>query len=70
MYLGSQYECCQIWIAGPLSDTIVVHASDVESLDDAELAFSVSVSPADLEDGLDTAYRQVQSWFARLGAQT
>ena len=71
VYLGSQNDCCQIWLAGPLKDQIVVHATDVESLlDDAELDFAVTVPLADLESGLEAAFRQVQSWFARPGAQT
>jgi hypothetical protein len=71
VYLGSQHDCCQIWLAGPLEDHIVVHASDVEAfLDDAELDFSIKVSVVELESALDEAFRQVQLWFARPSAQT
>ena len=71
VYLGSQHDCCQIWLAGPLKDQVVVHATEVEAfLDDAELDFSISVPLADLELGLEEAFRQVQFWFARPGAQT
>ena len=71
VYLGSQHDCCQIWLAGPLKDQIVVRATDVESLlDDAELDFAVSVTLADLESGLEAAFSHVQAWFARPGAQT
>jgi hypothetical protein len=71
VYLGSQHDCCQIWLVGPLKDQIVVRATDVEALlDDAELDFAISVPLADLESGLEEAFRQVQSWFARPGAQT
>jgi len=70
IYTGSGHDCCQIWLAGPLDDPITVHASDVESLlDDAELAFEVSVGVAALETGLEAALRQIQLWFARASAQ-
>lgn len=69
VYIGSGHDCCQIWLAGPLTEQVAIHASDVESLDDAELDFSVSVAPADLEIGLEAALAQVELWFARPGAQ-
>lgn len=46
VYLGSRYECCQIWLAGPLAETIAVHASEVESLKDEELVFKVARPPS------------------------
>ena len=71
VYLGSRHDCCHIWLAGPLIDHVVVHATEVEALlDDAELDFAISVPLADLESGLEEAFRQVQSWFARPSAQT
>ena len=48
----------------------MVHAADVDSLDDSELAFAINVATTNLEVGLDAAYKQVQLWFARPGAQT
>ena len=65
VYLGSESECCQIWLAGPLTEQIVVHASDVESLGDEQLDFSLTVPIADLERALEAAHRQVFCWFKR-----
>ena len=69
VYLGSQSECCQIWLAGPLTEKIVVHASEVEALGDEALDFSMTVLLADLESALEAAHRQVACWFKRSRTQ-
>jgi hypothetical protein len=69
VYLGSESECCQIWLAGPLKEQIVVHASDVESLGDEEMDFSLTVPIADLQSALEAAYQQVSCWFKRTRTQ-
>ena len=63
VYLGSESECCQIWLAGPLTEQIVVHASDVESLGEEQLHFSLTVPISDLESALEAAHGQVSCWF-------
>ena len=70
IYMGSEHECCQIWIEPPAAGTIQLHAADVESIDDEEMRADWSCTPQTLSLALDRAVAHVKTWFNRYRAQT
>lgn len=65
IYMSSERECCQIWIEPPLRGDVIVHARDVETVDDEEVRMDWKVLCVELATALDDAFLSVKRWFAR-----
>jgi hypothetical protein len=65
-YLSSaRGECFQIWIDPPASGEVIVHAGDVETVQDEHLRSDWRVPVADLDSALEDALVNVQRWMVR-----
>ena len=65
VYLGSDDECCQIWIDAPHDGLVGVHTADVESRDDEPMNKDWVAPIQELCDTLDIAVVHVRKWFSR-----
>jgi hypothetical protein len=64
-YTSRGNECFQISIDQPVGDTVAVHASSVETDDDAELNGEWCVCLEELERGLTIATALIDLWVKR-----
>ena len=65
VYLSSDDECCQISIEPSLLGQVLIHARDVETVEDEEMQMDWKVFAVDLERALENAVLAVRQWFDR-----